>query len=215
MITRIILADDHLIVREGLKNIVEHDLNMNVVAQASDGRTAVELVREHRPDIVIMDIGMPGLNGIEATRTIKQEFPSIKVIALSMYTERNIVADMLSAGASAYLLKDSAPDELEHAIGCVLKNKKYISPNIAGVVVDDYIHNLGENKNKMIAELTHKEREVLQLLAEGKTIRDIAGIMFVSITTIETHKQHIMEKLNLHSIAELTKYAIREGITSL
>ncbi len=188
---------------------------MSVVAQASDGRTAVELVREHRPDVVIMDIGMPGLNGIEATRTIKQEFPSIKVIALSMYTERNIVADMLSAGASAYLLKDSAPDELEQAIGCVLKNKKYISPNIAGVVVDDYIHNLDENKNKVMPELTHKEREVLQLLAEGKTIRDIAGIMFVSMTTIETHKQHIMEKLNLHSIAELTKYAIREGITSL
>ncbi len=215
MTTRIILADDHNILREGLKKIIEHELKLNVVAQASDGRTTVELVREHCPDIVIMDIGMPGLNGIEATRTIKQEFPDVKVIALSMHTERNIVANMLSAGASAYLLKDTAPDELGVVINIVLKNKKYISPDIAGVVVDEFVQHRDTSKSKLASELTHKEREVLQLLAEGKSIREIAGTMFVSTTTIETHKQHIMEKLNLHSIAELTKFAVREGITDL
>ncbi|MBI5215639.1 MAG: response regulator transcription factor [Ignavibacteriae bacterium] len=215
MSTRIILADDHNILREGLKKIIEHELKLDVVAQASEGRTTIELVRLHHPDIVIIDIGMPGLNGIEATRTIKHEFPEVKVIALSMHTERNIVADMLSAGASAYLLKDSAPDELGQAITIVLKNKKYISPDIAGLVVDDFVQHRDKSKSKLAVDLTHKEREVLQLLAEGKSIKEIAGTLFVSTTTIETHKQHIMEKLNLYSIAELTKFAIREGITDL
>jgi DNA-binding NarL/FixJ family response regulator len=215
MSTRIILADDHPLIREGLKKILEQEMKLDVVAQASDGRTAIELVRQHRPDILIIDIGMPGLNGIETTRIIKQEFSEIKVIALSMHTERNIVADMLQAGASAYLLKDSAPDELEHAINLILKNKKYLSADVAGFVVDEFVQHREATKSKLPGELTHKEKEVLQLLAEGKSIKDIAGILFVSTTTIETHKQHIMEKLNLHSIAELTKFAVREGITDL
>ncbi|MBI5021688.1 MAG: response regulator transcription factor [Ignavibacteriales bacterium] len=222
MKTRIILADDHVILREGLKKIIEHEMRMNVVGQASDGRTVIELVREHHPDIVIMDISMNGLNGIEATRYIKKEFPNVKVIALSMHTERNIVSEMLCAGASAYLLKDSAPDELALAIHAIQNNKTYISPDIAGIVVDDYIlktntvNQLQSNfKKKPATILTAREREILQLLAEGKSIKDIAGLLSISTTTIETHKQHIMEKLKLYSIAELTKYAIREGITQL
>jgi DNA-binding NarL/FixJ family response regulator len=212
---QILLADDHRLFREGLRHIIEDELGMIIVGQADTGRKTVELARAHHPDIVIMDISMPDLNGIEATRQLLQEFPEILVIALSMHADRRYVSEMLSAGAKGYLLKHSAVDELERAIRTVLGKKIYITPEIAGVVVAEYLHHLDTARSTTPSPLTAKEREVLQLLAEGKTTKEIASVLHVSIPTIDTHKQHIMEKLDLHSIAELTKYAVREGLTSL
>jgi DNA-binding NarL/FixJ family response regulator len=214
--TQILLADDHSLFREGLRHIIEDELGMSVVGQAETGRKAVELARVHHPDIVIMDISMPDLNGIEATRQLLQEFPEILVIALSMHADRRYVSEMLSAGAKGYLLKHSAVDELERAIRTVLEKKIYITPEVAGVVVAEYLQHLGTARPAATpSPLTAKEREVLQLLAEGKSTKEIAADLHVSIPTIDTHRQHIMEKLDLHSIAELTKYAVREGLTSL
>lgn len=213
---RIVLADDHAILRDGLCSVIVHDLKMEVVGQADDGRTTVKLARSLRPDIVIMDINMPGLNGIDATRQIREEMPEVKVIALSMHRDAHHVSGMLKAGASAYVLKVSAADELRVAIWNVLDNKKYISPEIADVVIDDCMnhtfHNPGENSE---SKLTSREREILQLISEGKSTKEIAALLDVGLTTVDTHRQHIMEKLDLHSIAELTKYAIRLGLTSL
>ena len=215
MTTRIILADDHNIMREGLRSILENELRMQVVGQADDGRTAVELAKKLKPDIIIMDISMPELNGLEATRLIVQDVPGVKVIALSMHSDKRYVSEMLNAGASGYLLKHSAMDELSQAIQTVLANKKYISPDIAGVVIDDYLHHLSSVKPAEATALTAKEREVLQLISEGKSTKEIAAKLHVSVPTIDTHRQHIMEKLRIYNIAELTKYAIRQGLTSL
>ena len=215
MTTRVILADDHAIVREGLRSILENELRMNVVAQAENGWDAVELALKLRPDVMIMDISMPDLNGIEATRRIVAEASTVRIIALSMHADKRYVAEMLKAGASGYLLKHSALDELERAIRTVLSGKTYVSPSIAGVMVKDYIDHLKAASQGMLAQLTVKEREVLQLLAEGKSTKEIAGKLNVSVPTIETHRLHIMEKLDIHTVAELTKFAIREGLTSL
>ena len=215
MSTRVLLADDHKIVREGLRSILENQLRMTVVGQAEDGRTAVELAKTLHPDIVIIDISMPQLNGIEATRQILGEMPEIKVIALSMHSDKRYVSEMLNAGASGYLLKHCALDELQQAIQTVLANKIFVSPDVAGVVIQDYLRHLSAAKGEGSAPLTAKEREILQLLAEGKSTKEIATILHVSIPTVDTHRQHIMEKLKLFTVAELTKYAIREGFTSL
>ena len=215
MSIRIILADDHKIVREGLRSILEKELNMKVVAQSEDGRTTVELAQSLVPDIVIMDVSMPGMNGIEATRQITANVSGVRVIALSMHSDKRYVSEMLRAGASGYLLKHSALDELGRAIQTVLANKIYVSPEIAGVIVQDYVKHLGAAKPSHPAPLTTKEREVLQLIAEGRSTKEIAARLKVSIPTVETHRHHIMEKLQLHTVAELTKYAIREGLTSL
>lgn len=209
---RIILADDHAMMREGLRAILEGELGFTVIAQAGNGRETVQLVKTHAPDLVIMDISMPDLNGIEATRQIMQEMPETKVIALSMHADKRFVGEMLGAGASGYLLKQSAMDELQQAIQTVLSGKTYISPDIAGVVVQEYLEmKRGSDRE----ELTAKEREVLQLIAEGLSTKEIAQKLSVSVPTIETHRQHIMAKLRLHTVAELTKYAIRTGLTSL
>ena len=162
-----------------------------------------------------MDISMPEMNGIEATRRIRDAVPAARIIALSMHADKRYVAEMLTAGASGYLLKHSAMDELQHAIVAVMSGKKYISPDIAGVVVDDYVRNLSSEKKIDIDILTAKEREVLQLVAEGQSTKEIAALLFVSVPTIETHRQHVMDKLELYTVAELTKYAIRRGLTSL
>ncbi|MBI1805667.1 MAG: response regulator transcription factor [Ignavibacteria bacterium] len=215
MNTRVLLADDHKIVREGLRSILENELHMTVVGQAENGRTSVELAKTLHPDIVIIDITMPDLNGIEATRQILSELPNIKVIALSMHSDKRYVAEMLNAGASGYLLKHCALDELHQAIQTVLSNKIFVSPDVAGVVIQDYLRHLSSAKSSESAPLTPKEREILQLIAEGTSTKEIATILHVSIPTIDTHRQHIMEKLNLFTVAELTKYAIREGLTSL
>lgn len=210
---RIILADDHAMMREGLRAILETELGYSVIAQAGNGRDTVALVKEHRPDLVIMDISMPDMNGIEATRQVMQEMPRTKVIALSMHTDKRFVGEMLQAGAAGYILKQGAMDELQQAIQTVLAGKAYISPEVAGTVVQDYVAMRRESEGG--AELTAKEREVLQLIAEGLSTKEIAQKLSVSVPTIETHRSHIMTKLGLHTVAELTKYAIRKGLTSL
>jgi len=213
--TRVLIADDHKILREGLRHIIQNDLHFEVVALATDGRNAIALASDLHPDLILMDISMPDLNGVEATRQILEMSPQVKIIALSMHTSKEFVSKMLKAGAAGYLLKDCAVDELGDAIRCVLANKIYISPDIAGVVIEDYLRHLEEPAGKPLTKLTPKEREVLQLIAEGKSTKEVAAILNTSISTIETHRQHIMDKLNMHTVAELTKYAIREGLTSL
>jgi two-component system, NarL family, response regulator NreC len=215
MTVRILLADDHKIVRDGLRALLEKQPGMTVVAEADNGRATVRLARELLPDLVIMDIGMPDLNGIDATRQILNELPSVKVIALSMHSDRRFVVQMFRAGASGYLLKDCAFEELARAVRAVLRNQTYLSPAVAGPVVEDYVQHLATADVLEFSALSPREREVLQLLAEGKTTREIATLLCVSIKTVETHRQQIMGKLNVRSVAELIKYAIREGLTSL
>jgi len=212
---RILLADDHRIIREGLRALIVGLQGLEVVAEAEDGRTAVRLARELKPDLIVMDIGMAELNGMEATRQIRAESPRAKVIALSMHSDARFVSEMLKAGASGYLLKDSAFEELARAIGVVAAGGTYLSPGITGVVVRDYVGRLGEARSEASAALTPREREVLQLVAEGHSTKEIAGKLGVSLKTVDTHRQQIMSKLGLHSVAELTKHAIREGLTEL
>ncbi|HWE97171.1 MAG TPA: response regulator transcription factor [Tepidisphaeraceae bacterium] len=216
MSIRIVLADDHQIVREGLRALVAAQDGMDVVGEASNGRSAVELSIEMSPDVVVMDIGMPDLNGIEATRRILSENPRCKVIGLSMHSDRRFLSEMLKAGATAYLLKDSAFEELASAIRAVVAGQVYLSPRIADAVVEGYLHGTGGGRQpSAFAVLTSREREVLQLVAEGQATKQIAASLHVSVKTVETHRRQIMEKLNLHSVAELTKYAIREGLASI
>lgn len=216
MALKIVLADDHQIFREGLRTLLSKQQNLQVVGEASDGRSAVRLVHEQEPDIVILDIAMPDLNGIEAARHIKREAPEVRLIALSMHADRRFVTGVLQAGASAYLLKECAFDELLDAIAAVEAGKIYLSPAITGIVVEDYLQHISKSGEPTPAEsLTSREREVLQLLAEGKNTKEIAAMLHVSSKTIETHRRQIMQKLGLRSVAELTKYAIREGLTSL
>ncbi len=214
MAIKILLADDHKIVRDGLRALLENQPEMSVIAEADNGRATVQLARELLPDLVIMDIGMPDLNGIDATRQIITELPRVKVIALSMHSDRRFVVQMFRAGASGYLLKDCAFEELARAVHAVLKNQTYLSPAVAGPVMEGYIHHLA-TANGEFSALSPREREVLQLLAEGKSTKEVAAVLCVSIKTVETHRQQIMGKLNIHSVAELIKYAIREGLTSL
>ena len=215
MSIRILLADDHKIVRDGLRTLLEQQSDMEVVGEAEDGRTTVQRVREQSPDVVIMDIAMPDLNGIEATRQILTEAPGVKVIALSMLSNRQFVVNMLKAGACGYMLKDCAFEELALAIRTVVANHPYLSPQITGIVIEDYMSRLPDTEALSAPVLTDREREVLQLLAEGHTAKEIASQLHVSVKTVETHRQQIMHKLNIHTVAELTKYALREGLTSL
>ena len=215
MSVKIILADDHQIMREGLRALLEKQPGMEVIAEAENGRTTVDLVHELKPDVVVIDISMPDLNGIDATRQIINAVPTIKVIALSMHSDRKFVREMLSAGASGYMLKDSAFEELGTALSVVTNNQTYLSPKIANTVIRDYLGKIDTGDSKTTPSLTNREREVLQLLAEGRTTKEIAEKLCVSIKTIETHRKQIMEKVGLSSVAELTKYAIREGLTSL
>ena len=212
---RILIADDHRIVREGLRSLLDEQPDMQVIAEADNGRDAVERVDELAPDVVVMDVAMPQLNGIEATRRIVRGRPGTKVIALSMHADRRFTAEMLRAGAAGYLVKDSAFEELVTAIRAVVEGKVYLSPHIADVVVDDYVRRLPGDEPGVYTALSAREREVLQLLAEGKATKEVARVLHVSVKTVETHRRQIMQKLDLHSVAELTKYAIREGLTSV
>ncbi len=212
MALRVIIADDHRIMREGLHALLEKECGIEIIAEAEDGRTTVELCREHKPDIVIMDITMPCLNGIEATRQIVAELPTIKVIGLSMHSNKKFIGEMLSAGASGYLLKDSAFEELITAIFAVSNNRFYIGSQLTGVEIDEYLKKDGTTST---SPLTDREREVLQLLSEGKTTRQIAFSLKVSAKTVATHRSQIMLKLGFKSVAQLTKYAINEGLTSV
>ena len=216
MSIRILLADDHQIVREGLRALVTAQAGMTVVGESGNGRKAVEQVRELQPDVVVMDVGMPDLNGIEATRRILAENPRCKIVGLSMHSDRRFLSEMLKAGATAYLLKDSAFEELASAIRAVVAGQVYLSPRIADAVVEGYLHGTSPGKQpSAFAVLTSREREVLQLVAEGLATKQIAQSLHVSVKTVETHRRQIMEKLDLHSVAELTKYAIREGLASI
>ncbi|MHC4459564.1 MAG: response regulator [Planctomycetota bacterium] len=215
MSIKILLAEDHKITREGLRALLEKESDMQVVGEAEQGRTAVQLVRELKPNVVIMDVSMPDLNGVEATRQILAKSSNVKIIALSMHSDTLFVAEMLKSGASGYLLKDCAFEELAQAIRTVVADKKYLSPSISGVVVDDYLHRLSKADVSGSDVLTDREREVLQLMAEGKSTKQIALKLHISIKTVETHRRQIMNKLDIHTVAELTKYAVRKGLTSL
>ena len=214
MSIRIILADDHAIVRHGLNRSFQQEEDFEIIAQAEDGRTSVELARELSPDVIVMDIGMPDLNGIEATRQITKESPQVKVIALSMHSGRKYVTEMFKAGASGYLLKNCDFEELVDAVRIVVGGKTYISPSISDVVVQNYVNGSVE-EDSAFSVLTKREREVLQLLAEGKTTKQTALCLYISPKTVEAHRLNIMSKLDMDSIAELTKYAIQEGLTLL
>jgi DNA-binding NarL/FixJ family response regulator len=215
MMIKILLADDHKITRDGLKALLENQKNMTVVGEAENGRLAVRLAGELKPDVVVMDINMPELNGIEATRQIVAELPGTKIIALSMYSDKRYVVGMLKAGVSGYLLKNCAFDELVAAISAVMNNQNYMSQKIAGTVMKEYANILETSDSSPASQLSAREREVLQLIAEGMKTKDIAERIHVSVKTVETHRQQIMRKLNVTSVAELTKIALREGLTSL
>lgn len=215
MKTRILLADDHSLLREGLRRMIDAEDDMEVIGDATDGRTAEQLAARLAPDIVLMDISMPGLNGIEATRRIRSGEKAPRVIALSMHLERRMILEMLNAGASGYLLKDCLFEEVLTAIRTVSAGSTYLSPRITSIVLKDYVHRISKDDLAVLSSLSAREREVLQLIAEGKKMRDIAGLLHISIKTAEFHKQKLMEKLDIHTIAELTKFAIREGLTQL
>jgi DNA-binding NarL/FixJ family response regulator len=211
---RILLTDDHKIVRDGLRAMLEQEADIEVAAEAENGRMAVQPVRKLASDVVIMDISRPDLNGIDAPRQIIAEQPDVKVFALSMNSQNQFVEGMLPAGVSAYLLKDTAFEELVKAVRIVLSGKKYLSPDITDIVVQDYLQPPADRGISFV-EITLREREVLQLIAEGRSTREIASALFISVKTVETHRKNIMEKLDLYTVAELTKYAIRTGLTSV
>lgn len=212
---RLLLADDHKLFRDGLRSMLDGHKGIEIVAEASDGIAVTKLAGELHPDIILMDVSMPDLNGIEATRKISAEHPTIKIIMLSMHSDRRYITEALRAGARGYLLKDSAFDEVLTAIRDCSSGKIYLSSRIADIVINDYINLARNADSSAFAILSAREREVLQLLAEGKSTKEIASQLKVSAKTIESHRKQVMDKLNLHSVAELTKYAIREGLTQL
>jgi len=212
---KVIIADDHRIVLEGLKALLQNHKNIDVVGEAENGRSAVELASRLKPDVVIMDLGMPDMNGLTATRKILELDTGIKVLTLSMHSDKRFVSKALREGVSGYVLKESASAELVEAINTVVSGKTYLSPQIADVVINDYRKQLLDKEYSADSVLTKKEREILQLFAEGKSTKDIAYSLNVSVKTVETHRSRMMEKLDMHSIAELTKFAVREGLTSL
>ncbi len=216
MAKRILIADDHGIVRQGLRSLLEKQPDMELAGEAEDGRKALELIRKLRPDIVIMDISMPNLNGIDATKTIVGEFPDMKVIALSMHSRAVFVGDMIKAGASGYVLKDCLFNELTEAISVVCAGGKYLSPAVVGVVVGDYVRRLsGSTGSTPLETLTDREREVLQLIGEGKNTKEIALSLYVSAKAVEANRRKIMDKLKSHSVADLVRWAILGGLTTL
>ncbi len=210
---KVILADDHALVREGLRRLLE-DAGVQVIGEASDGHETLEMVAMLDPDVVLMDIGMPGLNGVEATRQIIRDHPHTAVIGLSAYSDKRFVMAMMHAGASGYLLKNSLSKEIVEALKAVKIGRKYLSPAIAGQIVDSIVKR-DDKAGSSTELLSAREREVLQLLAEGHTSGQIAAKLHISLSTVDTHRRNIMKKLDLHSIAELTRYAIREGLSLL
>lgn len=214
MATRILLVDDHRVVVEGLRTLLNDENDLNVVGLAKDGRSAIAMVDQLSPDVVIMDVTMPGLNGIEATAQIVKDHPKTRVLALSTHTDGRHVRSMLEAGAHGYVTKEMAGPELLQAIREVSHGRKYLSSDVTESVVDGYVKKVAEDRSAM-STLSGREREVLQLLAEGLTSGEIADRLTISTNTVDTHRRNLMKKLDLHSVAELTKYAIREGLTGL
>jgi DNA-binding NarL/FixJ family response regulator len=212
---KILIADDHQIFREGLRALLEKEPDMEIVAEAGDGATALRLAREHRPDVIVMDITMPDMNGIDATRQIVGESASVRVLALSMESDRRFVVEALKAGATGYLLKDAAFAELATAIRTVASNEPYLPPKITQLVIREFMQRIPAEESLTFETLTQREREVLQLIADGRNTKEIAFAFNVSLKTVENQRHSIMKKLDLYSIAELTKYAIRQGLSSL
>jgi len=215
MTVRVLLVDDHKMMRDGLRALLSAVSDFEVVGDASDGRSALDLVRTLSPDVVVMDIGMPELNGVEATRRIRTEYEQVRVIALSTHTDKRYVHHILEAGACGYVLKISAHDELVRAVRAASVGRTYLSPEIAGLVVERSTVAHTADEVTAFSTLGSREREVLQLVAEGKTSGETAKQMHISVKTVETHRRNIAQKLGLHGTAELTKYAVREGLTSL
>jgi DNA-binding NarL/FixJ family response regulator len=213
MAIRIILADDHTIIRSGLRLLLEQQPDFKVVAEANDGREAVQLVSKNHPDVAILDIGMPQLNGIEATRQIVAENPEAQVLILSMHSDEGYVLRALKAGARAYILKNSAEADLIRAVRSVAEGKSFFSPVISKMLLEDYVRQVREKQVEDSYDLlTPREREILQLLAEGRTNKEVATVLGLSPHTVETHRGNILEKLNLHGVPELILYAVRKGI---
>jgi DNA-binding NarL/FixJ family response regulator len=212
---RVLISDDHKIVRDGIKTLIEKEADIEVIAEAENGSETIRLAKKLRPGVVIMDVMMPEMNGMDATRKIIKEIPGVRVIGLSMHSERRYILGMLEAGASGYLLKDCTFEELATAIRHVAAGNTYLSPRIADLVVKGYLDTTQNPAHSSGSILTSREREVLQLLAEGTETKKIASHLDLSVKTVETHRRNMMVKLNMRSIAELTKYAVREGLASI
>jgi len=214
MPVRLIIADDHRLFREGLANLLSDSKDIEIIAEAENGIDVIEKAKELNPDVIVMDIGMPLLNGVDATVRLFKELPAIKVIALSMHSEKQYIKGMLEAGASGYLFKNCAYDELIEAIHTVNAGKKYLSDKITEIMIQDYLGK-EERMSESDSELTERESEILKLIAEGVPTSEISELLFVSVKTIGTHKQHLLEKLNLKTSTDLVKYAIKKGIITL
>jgi DNA-binding NarL/FixJ family response regulator len=213
---RVLLAEDHTIVRKGLRSLLDSENGIRVIGEAADGREAINQVGQLRPDVVVMDIGMPGLNGLESTRQIKKHYPDVQVLILTVHTSDEYVFQILRAGASGYVVKQAAPKELISAIRAVRRGEAFLSPSISRKVVDELVKNgAATTEWDSYEKLTPREREVLQLIAEGHPTREIAEQLHISVKTAETHRAHLMEKLDMRSTAELTRYAISKGVITL
>ena len=212
---KILIADDHAIVREGLRALIDKEPDMKVTAMAATGSEAVRLARDCGPDVIVMDISMPDMNGIDATRCITGELQGVRVLALSMESDRRFVVEVLKAGATGYVLKDTAFRELATAIRTVAAGETYLGPRITSLLIKEYLQRIPEELSETYDSLSSREREILQLIAAGKSAKEISFSFGVSLKTVENQRHSIMKKLDLFSIAELTKYAIREGLTSL
>ncbi len=212
---RIILADDHTVIRSGLRMLLERQTDMEVIGEAADGREAVDLAERESPDVAVIDIAMPNLNGIEAARQVVAKNPKVSVVILSMHSDESYIMRALKAGARAYLLKDSAEGDLIRAVRAVYEGKSFFSPTVSKLLLEDYVRQLQlKEKEDSYELLTTREREILQLLAEGKSNKDVANMLNLSLYTVETHRAHILQKLGLHTVPELILYAVRKGIIS-
>jgi two-component system response regulator NreC len=210
---RVLLAEDHTIVRKGLRSLLDGEAGIEVIGEAEDGREAIEKVQQLRPDVVLMDITMPGLNGLEATRQIKKRFPEVKVVVLTVHANEEYIFQILRAGASGYLVKQAAPTELLSAIQAAYRGESFLSPSISKKVIEEYIQQAEATAEQdSYDQVTNRQREVLQLIAEGHSNREIAELLHISVKTVETHRANLMDKLDIHSTAELTQYAIRKGV---
>lgn len=213
---KVLLAEDHTLVRKGIRSLLDNEPSIEVIGEAEDGREAIEKVESLSPDVVLMDITMPHLNGLDATRQIKKFFPEVKVLALTMYTNEEYIFQILEAGASGYLVKRSAPGELLSAIEAAYRGDTFLSPSISKTVVEEYLRHTGQSgTDDALQTLTLREREVLQLIAEGASIHDIAEKLNITIKTVGVHRVNLMKKLDIHTTIDLVKYAIRKGIISL